>query len=859
MFATIVLIIFFLMSTNLKNLFIVFLSGINVLFCLNMEAASKNEAEALAIAQQFYNNKISKGLRSGLEFQLAFSKKCADSTLNSENPCLYAFNAGDGQGFVIVSGNDAVKSILAFSDKGKFPSENEMPENLKYWLEYYSKEISCVVRDNPSLMPASTENVSSATVETGPLLGDIRWGQGNPYNYLCPYSTTKNELSATGCVATAMAQIMKYYKWPVTGTGSNSYSFNTLDSQTRTISVNFGQTKYKWDKMLDSYGSTATADEDTAAAQLVYHCGVAVNMQYGIPENGGSSATSTDAGLAFKNHFGYDEDLQSYSRMYFTTSTWNNMIIKEIDAGRPVIYSGSSDKGGHTFVCDGYNSDGYFHINWGWDGNANGYYELNILNPDYVGTGGSADGYSQDQEIITGIQKPDNISNPTYNLGIYQKGVSSDTKTISNLSSGTFNLTYGYWNYGLTTFNGSIGAILYKDGSLYRQLSEYNTMLQTKHGSTSASFTGLSLKNIASGTYQLYIAYKPNGSNTWYLISGNNFLNNHLNVTINGNIATITTPNNNPQLRLAQTIKTEGKIYKGKTCIYDVNIKNDGSEFYSYLTLKIYSASNSSVYQVLDKSLVDIQSGQTASLQLTGSLSLSPGNYNVIALYDSTNNFSESNYKTISQDTCKMAVITVNSEPGTPVLTLTKKIDLGGKTTFIKNEEIGINAEIKNTGGCFSDKIITFLFRSSGGYSVGYIGPELFYIDSLETKSINMSGTLALDTGSYFAKIYYVENGYNMLSPGTYSSVNFRIIDNQTGTMQNGDDEIFVYPDPVKESVNIKTDENVLETEIYDINGRKILGRKNAVSLPAGKLNKGMYLLKVTTNYGKRTFKFIKQ
>ena len=421
--------------------------------CLLMASPTSKE-DALKKAQQFYSENIQKGLRSVADFQLVYSDtgKIVKTSTEEEIVCFYVFNINKDGGFVIVSGDDAVKPILSYADEGSFPV-GKIPENVSKWLNYYSKEIQYVVTryslqtfPNPVVKTESSLKSTKSTI--APLLGNIKWGQGNPFNLLCPYSTLHSEQTIAGCVATCMAEVMKYYSWPVKGTGSHSYTF-LLDSKSTTLSADFGQTTYNWDKMLDGYGISSTALQDSAVALLMYHCGVSVDMQYSTsfsaPLGGGQSA-----GTALINYFGYDADMQLYIREFFDETSWTEKLKKEIDAGRPVIYAGGLGTESHAFICDGYDSNGFFHFNWGWNGLANGYFLVSNLNPEVS----SISSFSEGQDAIMGIQKEDGMSNPSYAICLYKKGLTSNVSSVSDISSGLFNVSLGFFNAGLNSFSG---------------------------------------------------------------------------------------------------------------------------------------------------------------------------------------------------------------------------------------------------------------------------------------------------------------------------------------------------------------------------------------------------------------------
>lgn len=329
----------------------------------------------------------------GERLTLAYSAK------QGNDNTLYVFNREGGAGYVVVSGDDRTVPVLGYTDRGSF-SLAGAPANLRAWLKGYERQIGFLL-SHPQLKNRVRKAEGDKTV--GPLLGDIAWDQGDPYNRMCPAGC------ATGCVATAMAQVMYYHRWPTQGMGSNSYTTNTQEYE---VSADFGNTVYQWDKMLPSLSSDSPADAIDAVSTLIFHAGVSVNMDY----DESSGAYSYPISRALVKNFGYDIGACYRMRDYYTATQWEVMLRDELDKGRPVIYDGMTYKDeGHSFVCDGYNDSGYFHFNWGWSGLDNGYYLLTALDPEAMGIGGSASGlgFDYNQDMVMGIQPP--VENPKMN------------------------------------------------------------------------------------------------------------------------------------------------------------------------------------------------------------------------------------------------------------------------------------------------------------------------------------------------------------------------------------------------------------------------------------------------------------
>ncbi len=306
--------------------------------------------------------------------------------LKSSYETFYLFSI-DGGGFVIVSADNRVQPILGYSLQTNLDVDN-LPSNFAAWLESYDKQIRAAMEDasQPIHSGWAEQGMPKSGVEgydsiVGPLL-TTTWDQSPFYNDLCPLDGGTRTL--TGCVATAMAQVMKYWNWPVTGVGQhsyNTYSFGTL-------SADFGATTYDWANMPTSLTSLSSTAQISAVATLMYHCGVAVEMVYAIDGSGIHDNIMYKHGLNFpcpenalRTYFKYSPAIYGVRHADLTDEEWSALIKNEIDHRRPVLFSGSGIDLGHEFVCDGYDTNGYFHFNWGWSGIADGYFSLTRLNP----------------------------------------------------------------------------------------------------------------------------------------------------------------------------------------------------------------------------------------------------------------------------------------------------------------------------------------------------------------------------------------------------------------------------------------------------------------------------------------------
>ena len=372
------------------SLFVLF-SGLS----LAASAATLTPQEALARVKKSDTGKRihANAARPVLKYTLSTMEATTEA-----QPTLYVFDNGDNKGFMIVSADDGAYPLLGYSDTGCFDAANIPPE-LNYWLNEYSRQISTLKNGKyHASEPAVNASSPTGMQSIGPLLKS-KWNQGEPYNKYCfelSADGTQTQ-SVTGCVATSMAQVMYYFKQPTTGHGEISYKHG----DSGTYEMDFGAQSFNWKDMLPTYyPHSYNEDEADAVAYLMKACGYSVRMDY---SKGDAGASGTAIAGALINYFGYNKNIEVQTRKFYTYDEWATMIYNNLKNVGPVIYNGSALDGGHSFVCDGYDGNGYFHINWGWGGMSDGYYLLDALNPDEFGIGGAAGGYNLGQQIILNI------------------------------------------------------------------------------------------------------------------------------------------------------------------------------------------------------------------------------------------------------------------------------------------------------------------------------------------------------------------------------------------------------------------------------------------------------------------------
>lgn len=299
-------------------------------------------------------------------------------------PEYYIFNNPDG-GWAIIAADDRVNPVVGYSLEGSFPTSG-IPDNIRWWMDGVSDMIDAVRQTGQPAQDA----VKSAwrTPRRSPGAGKVEletalWSQGSPYNDLCPIVTGENVRSVTGCVATAMAIIMRYNRWPAHGNGVIG-GYTTTTAKTYIPAYSIDDHEYDWDNLPLSNASLGSAGWTSAqksmVAQIMHDCGVAVNMDYTSKVSGTSSG---DMLVAMQNNMSFSESSVLVSRSSYRLDEWYSLIKNEIDNGRVVYYGGDGDGGGHAFVCDGYDTDGSkLRINWGWGGAYNGFFTLDLYDSD---------------------------------------------------------------------------------------------------------------------------------------------------------------------------------------------------------------------------------------------------------------------------------------------------------------------------------------------------------------------------------------------------------------------------------------------------------------------------------------------
>ena len=522
----------------------------------------------------------------------------------------FVFNIGVEDGFVIVSGDDRTASILGYADSGSI-DEGSMPDGLRYLLDGFAEQMATLDEGRPQ-----AKAPSSSRSHISPLIVS-RWDQRAPFNAYCP--VIDGQRTPTGCVATAMAQVMYYYQWPENATTAipgytTRNNYFTLDA--------LPETTFSWNAMTPTYGPvssdfpTVITDAEAAVAQLMQYCGTSIQMNYDV---GGSGAYNESLVDVLKYNYGYDSGITHAYRKNYSYLDWVNLIYGELAAHRPVVLGGQGTGGGHSFVCDGYDSGDYFHINWGWGGLSDGYFRLSALNPDEQGTGGSStlDGYSYSQDAVIGIQPPVGgskrycLSLEGLNFGSPDTKVASKTFTRDDESAEftgiSLYLSLFSYQYGLHAFDYAV-QLVDENGNVEQILYSVENQEMNFNDSKKPTFSVSIPSGVPDGNYYVKVVSRPNGSSEWQeCFDGDRY---QLAAVISGNNLTITVPITAAVLPTAVVFNVKGNMTKGYEQQVTASITGGAVDFHGNVIL----CDNQKA--VMGK-ILDIPAGQTVDAHFT--------------------------------------------------------------------------------------------------------------------------------------------------------------------------------------------------------------------------------------------------
>ena len=707
---------------------------------MTANAITINEDQARDIAASFIATRSGKSTAP----RIAARGPQLNAVVAGSHASYYVFNAGQDDGYVIVAGDDRVPAILGYSDQGRFDLQ-DVPEAMLEWLNGYAAQIEAIVNGGaPEVRNASRAPIS-------PML-PVRWGQGMPYNVLLPHITgSEYDHAYVGCVAVAMAQVMAYWQYPPRPTTTiPAYTSNSG----KTYAVNMPSLEpmdFDWQNMKETYYTIdSTSVECDAVSHLMLYSTTAMRSNFGLTSTGALTSNIPERLITY---FGYKNSAHYIYREYFSTEGWEDVIYAELAAGRPVAYAGNKQSAGHAFVCDGYDGQGRFHINWGWAGKSNGYFLLNLLNPSDEGIGSAAGayGYVRGQGAAIGLE-PDDGTDGTAAFTFDELSISSYSSTRSSASSSfSVSVSGKFVNYTNVSAQFRQGWGLYSlDGELLDVLYiRASSGAVGNGGYITVSSRSLSFgAGMTSGTYRIKPIYSLYPSEDYLPCIGSDV--NYIEVTINGTysctIKGYGTAGSTTRYAVNECT-TEGTLNHGKPVTVKLNLTNNGT------------SNNDMVYMFVDgeftaMGLASIPAGESDDLVFrftpttagTKTLTFSFNENGTPTLYT----------KSISIATMPSATLDVSYQ----ILNITDE-----DNRIITADRYSIVVNVTNTGtNAYDEEFSVRLYRINNPET--NVGTELLnqtqplYLAPGESKSLQFDFDHDLIDGwRYFCYLYYYSNG----------------------------------------------------------------------------------------------------
>ncbi len=749
-------------------------------------------------------------------------------------PSLYLFrNSADG--FIILPADDCAAPVLGYGMNGSF-SENDMPENLRWWLDSYASEIAFARRNSASSFlaaPRPNRNRIAPLVTT-------TWDQGSPYNSLCPKVGSTS--TVTGCAATAMAQVMKYFNWPEKGTSSISYSWNG-----QTLSMDFAATTFDWNNMLNSYGSSDSATSKTAVARLMKACGYSLEMNYGTNE---SAAQSEKIGQALISYFNYDRGLWNACRNVYTNSDWETLIYNNLATCGPVLYCGSNNSAGHAFVCDGYEADGFFHINWGWSGMSDGYYLLSALNPGSQGIGGSTAGYNSGQMAVIGIRKPQSSSSPLSAPNI----VAWSTPSVA--VDGTAVYMFGpFYNFTTYTLNGYF-ALRCINESTGREIITQSNNDEYAPG-VGVAYMGVSVESFSKGTWKFYPVFVTS-SGEKISVSFPPYLENYARVQI-GSTVTAEIPSKGSIT--ASSVEFNSPFYLNRKFSVSASVNNTASIDYSRTITPVLLRSQniSDIAAFGDEITLELPAQASTPLEYVGSWSSRPSNapaltagnyYFALAVsngYSLSGNNMVPSYSAISS----FFPVTLTSA-STPKISAT--ISVAGNSNAVNPSELTYNLKVSCTSGYFSDNVNVGVFPAEGGSAIAMAESDVLFLDAGQSKTVQVKCPfVGYPSTNYLGAAFY--NGTQITGTimfTTASNVGIESIESDGWYFNAGGN-----------TLSVSAPASISMLSIYSSMGSEVLTvstpGSSKMELDLDEIPAGIYIVSVEAGQSVRTHKFVKK
>lgn len=714
-------------------------------------------------------------------FSLSSPKLVFTQLDSKDTPAVYLFNdKTDGNGYLLLSADDMAPAILGFGDITQSDDSDFNPE-FKWWIEEYGRQIEWMRKNPGSVEGARKAPGAPYFSEIAPKV-TTKWNQSEPFNNLCP--VYQGQRCVTGCVATALSQLMKYHNWPPTGAGSNSYTPRYIG---RELSMNFGATSFDWQNMLDVYDGSASDVQKNAVANLLYAVGVGVDMEY---SPSASSASDSKAAFALTNYFRYQPGIIVYDRDCYPLAEWDEFVYNQIKEYGPVYYSGASNSSGHAFICDGYR-EGYFHINWGWGGMSDGYFILSALDPDSQGIGGSTSGYNFQQNIL-GHVKPDDGSSEQQPLFPYMTGAKFVAESSSVSLGDVVRFEGGCFNGSSWTVNVKIAVKAVDADGNVTYMSYYSASdLEPNWGYS--SITARIPSDLAEGSYSISpVVQDENG--VWYDVFLQVGCERTTTMVVKDGVASFVTVGEAAYKATNLTALTP--FYFPAQFMISFDIENGDNDFIGRVRAAFAKADGTFVAYGAESPLY-LAANETKSFSdymsswyTPNGASVSPGTYYLCLI--------DNNGKVVS-DKIEVEI----KQNVTPTIGL-NKFDLIGDSTKVPKDRIQFEVELECVSGYFANTLRVLLFPYIPGqsvYSEAEINSLPIILEGGQSKNFVITGSYenGVVGKQYFANLY---SGSTKLS-------NYQ--------------PIFTLADPVSGIDDVVSDFDATVTvDYFSINGSKV-------------------------------------
>ncbi len=708
-----------------------FLIAAAILLAIPSNAKQIAPDEATTIARDYLTANAPRRLQGINQAQPQLSIALAATSADDRSTDYYVLNNGTDRGFIVVAGDDRAVEVLGYCDQGTFDPAN-VPDGLQVLLDEYAAEMRWL-RANPTAAKAEAQKSRNPVV--APLIY-TNWGQNTPFNDLCPvvYNMKGEQVRAvTGCVATAAAQLMYYHRWPKEGKGTNSYFSKAQRGNTYSkgfpVEADFNH-PYDWDNMLENYTESNYTDAQAkAVAQLMYDAGAAASMNYGTTSGTSAYFMMT----ALREHFSYSKDMRFELRSTKTITEWENLIFEELNNKRPILYSGFTATGGHTFILDGYNADGYFHFNWGWNSKSNGYFIITSLNPRNQGTGSYEGGYNSCQTMVTGMRPDDGTSQlPDDYVLLTCDKFTPNEKSVKLGSTTTIDLEgvtgtgAGYGNildithaFVLTDQNDKIVEVLSKS------VLETSIHLGSRYTYTTARKNPRVIDpstNLADGDYHLHYMYKnTEADETEYKpYDHSSLVPGYWIAHVENGVMTFTQPKAADSNLKVVNFDYPEKISVNTFFNFSVTLSNDGEEFYGNINIDA-KRENDEKYTSLLSSLIDLPTDGQITIKTTSFAPRDAGNYKMVIRDDAGNIIDGPRDLTVTADE--------NFQ-----LLVASQLTVGSYNMF--QEHITASVDVTNTGQSDFNGALTF-FISRDGKQQADGATEMISIPKGATRTVN--------------------------------------------------------------------------------------------------------------------------